>query len=80
MRSAIEKVIHEKNTLGGVLEIVALNVPPGLGSFAQWDRRLEARSPVDGLFLCGAATHPGGSVIALNGRIAAEQALAAVPA
>jgi phytoene dehydrogenase-like protein len=40
-----------------------------------WDRRLEARTPVDGLYLCGAATHPGGSVIALNGRIAAREVL-----
>jgi phytoene dehydrogenase-like protein len=40
-----------------------------------WDRRLEARTPVEGLYLCGAATHPGGSVIALNGRIAAQAAL-----
>ena len=44
-----------------------------------WDRRLEARTPVEGLYLCGAATHPGGSVIALNGRIAAGQVLAAAP-
>src|SRR4051794_880193 len=36
-----------------------------------WDRRLESRTPVDGLYLCGAATHPAGSVIALNGRNAA---------
>jgi phytoene dehydrogenase-like protein len=36
-----------------------------------WDRRLDHRTPVDGLYLCGAATHPGGSVIALNGRNAA---------
>jgi phytoene dehydrogenase-like protein len=36
-----------------------------------WDRRLASRTPVDGLYLCGAATHPGGSVIALNGRNAA---------
>ncbi|HSL28374.1 MAG TPA: chorismate synthase [Anaerolineales bacterium] len=43
MRLEIEKTIHGKNTLGGVLEIVALNVPVGLGSFAQWDRRLEAK-------------------------------------
>jgi chorismate synthase len=43
MRAAIEKTIHGKNTLGGILEIVALNVPVGLGSFMQWDRRLEAR-------------------------------------
>ena len=40
-----------------------------------WDRRLAARTPVEGLFLCGAATHPGGSVIALNGRIAAQEVL-----
>jgi chorismate synthase len=43
MRAEIEKTIHGKNTLGGVLEIVALNIPVGLGSFVQWDRRLEAK-------------------------------------
>ncbi|HLO33174.1 MAG TPA: chorismate synthase [Anaerolineales bacterium] len=43
MRAAIEQTIHGKNTLGGVLEIAALNVPVGLGSFAQWDKRLEAK-------------------------------------
>jgi chorismate synthase len=43
MRTEIEKTIHGKNTLGGILEIVALNLPVGLGSFMQWDRRLEAR-------------------------------------
>ncbi len=43
MRAEIEKTIHSKNTLGGVLEIVALNLPVGLGSFVQWDRRLEAK-------------------------------------
>ena len=41
-----------------------------------WDRRLEARTPVEGLYLCGAATHPAGSVIALNGRNAAMAVLA----
>ena len=43
MRAEIEKTIHGKNTLGGVLEIVALNLPVGLGGFMQWDKRLEAR-------------------------------------
>ena len=43
MRDAIERTIHGKNTLGGVLEIVALNLPVGLGSFMQWDKRLEAK-------------------------------------
>ena len=41
-----------------------------------WDRRLAARTPVEGLYLCGAATHPGGSVIGLNGRNAATAVLA----
>jgi phytoene dehydrogenase-like protein len=49
-----------------------------------WDRRLDHRTPVDGLYLCGAATHPAGSVIALNGRNAAvavlEDAGVAAPA
>lgn len=43
MRAAIEAAIHGKNTLGGILEIVALNVPVGLGSHVQWDRRLDAQ-------------------------------------
>jgi phytoene dehydrogenase-like protein len=40
-----------------------------------WDRRLEPRTPTPGLFLCGAGTHPGGSVIAINGRNAAMEVL-----
>jgi chorismate synthase len=43
MRARIEEIIHGKDTLGGVIEIVALNLPIGLGSFRQWDTRLEAR-------------------------------------
>ncbi len=43
MRAEIEKTIRNRNTLGGVLEIIALNLPVGLGSFVQWDRRLEAK-------------------------------------
>jgi phytoene dehydrogenase-like protein len=41
-----------------------------------WDRRLAARTPIPGFWLCGAATHPGGSVIATNGRNAAAAVLA----
>jgi phytoene dehydrogenase-like protein len=40
-----------------------------------WDRRFDHRTPVEGLYLCGAATHPAGSVIALNGRNAAMAVL-----
>jgi phytoene dehydrogenase-like protein len=41
-----------------------------------WEHRLAPRTPVPGLYLCGAATHPAGSVIALNGRNAAMAVLA----
>jgi phytoene dehydrogenase-like protein len=40
-----------------------------------WDRRLTARTPVPGFYLCGACTHPGGSVIGINGRNAAMAVL-----
>jgi len=43
MQQAIEQVKRDKDTLGGVIEVVALNVPPGLGSHVHWDRRLDAR-------------------------------------
>ncbi|MEX0993188.1 MAG: NAD(P)/FAD-dependent oxidoreductase [Solirubrobacterales bacterium] len=40
-----------------------------------WERRFDHRTPVEGLYMCGAATHPAGSVIALNGRNAAMAVL-----
>ncbi|HZB87407.1 MAG TPA: NAD(P)/FAD-dependent oxidoreductase [Terracidiphilus sp.] len=36
-----------------------------------WANRLSARTPMRGVYLCGACTHPGGSVIGINGRNAA---------
>lgn len=44
-----------------------------------WSERLEARTPMPGVFLCGACTHPGGSVIGMNGRNAAMEVLATAP-
>jgi phytoene dehydrogenase-like protein len=41
-----------------------------------WADRLTPRTPIPGVYLCGAATHPAGSVIALNGRNAAMALLA----
>jgi len=41
-----------------------------------WRNRFAPRTPVPGLYMCGAATHPGGSVIAANGRNAAMAVLA----
>jgi len=43
MRQRIHQIIQQRDTLGGVIEIVVLGLPPGLGSYVQWDRRLEAR-------------------------------------
>lgn len=41
-----------------------------------WSRRLTPRTPLPGVYLCGAGTHPGGSVIGVNGRNAAMAVLA----
>ena len=43
MQARIRRVMQERDTLGGVIEIVALGLPAGLGSHVQWDRKLEAR-------------------------------------
>ncbi|MGH9625337.1 MAG: phytoene desaturase family protein [Bryobacteraceae bacterium] len=41
-----------------------------------WSNRLRYRAPMKGVYLCGACTYPGGSVIAINGRNAAMAVLA----
>lgn len=43
MHAAIHQAKVDKDTLGGVIEVVALGVPPGLGSHMQFDRRLDAK-------------------------------------
>jgi chorismate synthase len=43
MHGAIRQVKIDKDTLGGVWEIVAVNVPPGLGSHVHWDRKLDGK-------------------------------------
>jgi chorismate synthase len=43
MLDAIDAARAAGDTLGGVFEVVAHGVPPGLGSFSQWDRRLDGR-------------------------------------
>ena len=40
-----------------------------------WSHRFAARTSMPGVYLCGACTHPGGSVIAMNGRNAAMAVL-----
>ncbi|MGB9919523.1 MAG: chorismate synthase [Moorellales bacterium] len=41
--AAIDRAREEGDTLGGVFEILVLGLPPGLGSYAHWDRRLDGR-------------------------------------
>lgn len=43
MVAAIDKAHKDGETLGGVVEVLAYGLPPGLGSYVHWDRRLDAR-------------------------------------
>jgi chorismate synthase len=43
MREAIHAASHDGDTLGGVFEVRATGLVPGLGSHVQWDRRLDGR-------------------------------------
>ena len=42
MKEGVDKVLRTGDSLGGVFEVVAHGVPPGLGTYAQWDERLDA--------------------------------------
>src|ERR1700683_657028 len=42
MKEEVDKVLKNGDSLGGVFEVVAHGVPPGLGTYAQWDERLDA--------------------------------------
>jgi len=41
MTAAIDEARAERDTLGGIFEVLAHNVPPGVGTYAHWDRRLD---------------------------------------
>jgi chorismate synthase len=43
MQEEIARAHRDGDTLGGVVEVVAYGLPPGLGSHVHWDRRLDAR-------------------------------------
>ena len=43
MHAAIRQIKIDKDTLGGVFEVVAQGVPPGLGSHVHYDRKLDGR-------------------------------------
>jgi chorismate synthase len=42
MKEEVDKVLRTGDSVGGVFEVVAHKVPPGLGTYAQWDERLDA--------------------------------------
>src|SRR5437016_4319764 len=42
MKAEVDKALKTGDSVGGVFEAVAHNVPPGLGTYAQWDERLDA--------------------------------------
>jgi chorismate synthase len=42
MKGEVDKVLKTGDSAGGVFEVVAHGVPPGLGTYAQWDERLDA--------------------------------------
>jgi chorismate synthase len=42
MKEEVDKVLKTGDSVGGIFEVVAHNVCPGLGTYAQWDERLDA--------------------------------------
>src|SRR6185436_5134076 len=43
MKAVVDEAYRTGDTVGGVFEVVARNVPPGLGSHVTWDSRLDGR-------------------------------------
>ena len=42
MKGEVDRVLRTGDSVGGIFEVVAHNVPPGLGTYVQWDERLDA--------------------------------------
>jgi len=43
MKEEVDKVLRTGDSVGGVFEVVAHGVPPGVGTYVQWDERLDAQ-------------------------------------
>jgi chorismate synthase len=43
MKAAVDSARKQGNTLGGVFQVIAVGMPPGVGSYSQYDRRLSGR-------------------------------------
>ncbi len=65
MRAEVDEVLRTGDTVGGVFEVVAHHVPPGLGTYANWDERL------DGLLAWGVMSLPAVKAVEIGSGIAA---------
>ena len=43
MKEEVDKVLRTGDSVGGIFEVVAHSVPPGLGTYAQWDERFDGQ-------------------------------------
>jgi chorismate synthase len=43
MKAEVDQALRTGDSVGGVFEVVAHNIPPGLGTYAQWDERLDGQ-------------------------------------
>jgi chorismate synthase len=43
MKEVVDRATEERDTVGGTFEVIARGLPPGLGSCAQWDERLDGQ-------------------------------------
>jgi len=43
MKEEVDHALQERDTVGGIFEVIAHGLPPGLGSCAQWDERLDGQ-------------------------------------
>ncbi|HKD92112.1 MAG TPA: chorismate synthase [Terriglobales bacterium] len=43
MKEEVDRALHTGDTVGGVFEVIAHGVPPGFGTYANWDERLDAQ-------------------------------------
>jgi chorismate synthase len=68
MIAAIDQARTDRDTLGGVAEVIAYGVPPGVGSHVHWDRRL------DGLLAGGMMSIPGIKAVGIgDGHLSAHR-------
>ena len=78
MKAEVDQALKTGDSVGGVFEVVAHNVPPGLGTYANWDERLDAQLAAAVMSLqavkaveIGDAVHAAASVGEAKNKVAA---------